>query len=330
MKNFIKNMINKDKTKQTIHLHIGTHKTGTTSLQKFLSTNVDLLKKSDILYPKAGWYHYSQHLLAFHLRKATPNDIESISDTVWDDLYDEIKKSKLNNIILSSEIFALFNKKQIETLKEKLLNYDVKIYLYLRRQDEFFESIYNQQAKEWRNSRKEPISHFMNQMIKLYPHFNYFILVGNWIRVFEKDNVFIRPYNKEISSDTITDFTNLLNIDRDKFKNIKNENKSVSSKALEMVRLSKFIENDIELRKKVFVLANEVFPSSKNNTNSLNTEQKVKITNKFKKSNENLIENYFDVGKKYLLSPPKETENNEILTKSDLLYVIISLMKKGN
>ena len=324
--------MHKYQNKPTIHLHIGTHKTGTTSLQKFLDSNQKILKKFGILYPKTGWYHYSQHLLAFQLKGTTPNGVDTISDDIWMDLNKEISKSKLKNIVISSEIFATLNKEQIDQLKKELSDYNVKIYLYLRRQDELFESIYNQQVKEWRNPRKETISYFMNKKNKLYGQFNYFQLVYNWSMVFGKENISIRAYHKEYVTDTVSDFINLLDLDdsmKKAFKSIKNENYSVSAKALEMIRLAKFVETDIIIREKIFYLANQMFPATKTNKTYLNKGQKTKITEQFMQSNKKLIDQYFDEGQEYLLYPPLDFNEKEILSKVDLLSIIISLIKKG-
>jgi len=38
-------------TRKTIYLHVGTHKTGTTALQKFLRDNAELLKEQQFMYP---------------------------------------------------------------------------------------------------------------------------------------------------------------------------------------------------------------------------------------------------------------------------------------
>lgn len=329
MKKSIMNIMRKQQDKPIVHLHIGTHKTGTTSLQRFLDINSEQLKKYDILYPKTGWYHHSQHLLPFQLKGAIPFDVEKISDTVWQDLIKEIKRSRLKNVILSSEIFSTLNKSQIEILHKYLEDFEVKIYLYLRRQDELFESIYNQQIKGWRNPKKKQVSFFLKNMKALYPHFNYFHLVKNWAEVFKSDNIIIRPYHKEYVSDTISDFLNLLEIDdkeQKKFQWPKNGNRSISIKALELIRLSKFVEEDLKVREKIFHLANKIFPPTSSNKTLLDTEQKNKITEKFKSDNNNLIKHYFALGESYLLAPSPTGNEKEILTKEDLLRVIASIV----
>lgn len=55
--------------KKTLYIHAGTHKTGTTAIQKFLSANRDLLAKNGYLYPGTDQGH---HDVARELKKIHP------------------------------------------------------------------------------------------------------------------------------------------------------------------------------------------------------------------------------------------------------------------
>ena len=76
------------KSTPRILLHIGTHKTGTTSLQAFFFLNRDQLKKSSsILYPETGSPRvqheakYGHHLLAWSILQCKGvNDL-----SIWDE-----------------------------------------------------------------------------------------------------------------------------------------------------------------------------------------------------------------------------------------------------
>ena len=54
---------------KTLYLHIGVHKTGSTSIQDFLFKNANLLENQGYFYPKGGSYFHrpssSQSLLDF-------------------------------------------------------------------------------------------------------------------------------------------------------------------------------------------------------------------------------------------------------------------------
>lgn len=55
--------------KKTIYLHIGMSKTGTTSLQRTLAENTNILNKANILYPNSMRPNtLSHHQLAQHFQ----------------------------------------------------------------------------------------------------------------------------------------------------------------------------------------------------------------------------------------------------------------------
>ena len=58
---------------KTVYLHIGTHRTGSTSIQRFLANVEEALAKRGVIYPKTGrpdtdWSNrYGHHLLHWSL-----------------------------------------------------------------------------------------------------------------------------------------------------------------------------------------------------------------------------------------------------------------------
>ena len=57
----------------TVYVHIGLHKTGTTTLQHFLNDNEKELLTKDVLYPNAGKpkkvFDYAHHNLAWQINR---------------------------------------------------------------------------------------------------------------------------------------------------------------------------------------------------------------------------------------------------------------------
>lgn len=112
-------------------LHIGLHKTGSTSLQLALART-----SGPFLYPKTGRdtkavHAFGQHLLAPALK-------EGERSPLWRDLLGEIEGAGL--VILSSELFHLLDDAEVEALKHYIPH--AEVVMYLRRQDRFFQSIY--------------------------------------------------------------------------------------------------------------------------------------------------------------------------------------------
>lgn len=77
---------------KTVYLHIGTHRTGSTSIQRFLANGEEALADRGVIYPKTGrpdteWSNrYGHHLL--HWSLVGKNGVSS--DQVWRDLQEEI------------------------------------------------------------------------------------------------------------------------------------------------------------------------------------------------------------------------------------------------
>lgn len=68
----------------TIYIHIGMHKTGTTSIQKFLHTNFSGQNK-EFYYPNTGIYEYGHHNIPWSLKEGSRdnrflNKIKEYSD----------------------------------------------------------------------------------------------------------------------------------------------------------------------------------------------------------------------------------------------------------
>ena len=132
-------------------LHIGVPKTGSTALEKFLLHNRDALKKHGWKYPDVSIRGSGHHDLAFLIggdypKWATPQD-RPLEDIVGELLY---KVAECDRMILSSENFYLYPR---PAKTEKILTQagfpaeNVKVIVYVRRQDEILMSWYNQAVK---------------------------------------------------------------------------------------------------------------------------------------------------------------------------------------
>ncbi len=212
-----------------VYLHIGTHKTGTTSIQRFLTSNRDKLLDLGYLYPLSGKpkaLSIAQHKLSWgvmqkkRFRRVT-GKWEDLGQE-WGNLHEEIAREKKENVIISAEDFSNLNAKTINALKKHLSRYDTKIVIYLRRQDEFFLSLY---ATVLKGGFYKPIEEY----IRLKRHRgDYYTFLGIWSKAFGKENLLIRTYEKsEIKQGLIFNFLETIGLsdyaqDLEEFKRIAN------------------------------------------------------------------------------------------------------------
>jgi hypothetical protein len=185
-----------------VFLHIGTHKTGTTSLQFFLHKNRKHLIKLGYLYPTQSQAHQN---LAFTLMDDPRANYQK--DT-WEEVINEIESKNTNKIIISSEAFLESGKQEfIEQVAAKLEKYQTKIIIYLKRQDKKIESNYNQ------NLKTGVFIGSPEQYVEKTGMPNYLRIINNWNQCFGKENIIVRPLEKQQIPNIYTDFLKTVGID---------------------------------------------------------------------------------------------------------------------
>lgn len=121
-------------------LHIGPHKTGTTSIQRFLHANARALKKRGIVYPAAWDGGYNHHVLAHGLRMPS-----LYADTVCR-IAKELEaasRNRMATLVLSSEMLVEEGA-PIDRLAEVFGGCELHVLAYIRRPDHQWASAYAQ------------------------------------------------------------------------------------------------------------------------------------------------------------------------------------------
>jgi glycosyl transferase family WbsX/glycosyl transferase family 2 len=141
--------------RKRIFLHVGQHKTGTTSIQGALAAQRDELADCGVLYPETGcpeWADLAQHLLpwsvlrrpealpALHEHKA--NFAAGDADRLWERLHAEIASAGADTVVISSEEFDVLDGAEIKAVGARLDRYDVTPVIFLRRTSHVLESNY--------------------------------------------------------------------------------------------------------------------------------------------------------------------------------------------
>jgi len=196
-------------------LHIGTHKTGTSSLQNFLSTNADILAGHGIHYGLGTRSGRNVNFIAADIaggrHEAARAFLEAAADAARDADCDTLLLSA-ESLYAMTAFFRLLLEKPvedywahehrcIETLRDLLPPGEVRIIGYLRRQDRFLESLYNQYVKQPPGYSRD-IHAFIREA---RPVANYARHLDAWTDVFGADALTVRVY-EDVADTLIDDF----------------------------------------------------------------------------------------------------------------------------
>lgn len=205
----------------TVYIHIGQHRTGTTSLQNFLAANRNVLYEKGFIYPeflKPASSHFFAWHCGFGNRNLTNEEHEQVRAVLQKTKREALENSK--DILISSEIlFSNIRKSALKKIREQFTGFDVKIICYLRRQDEYIQSYYTQYIKY--GNTLDVNAYVKRKMFRWYhrflpPAFNWYNKLKPYASVFAKENIFIRPFEKQQleGGDVVADFLYLLGIDK--------------------------------------------------------------------------------------------------------------------
>lgn len=209
----------------TLYIHIGTPKTGTTSIQNFLMENAEQLEQHricfpymDLNYPKKKYkFRRNAHFLVYKsdLQGAEGEREEKEIYRQGFEIIREKAQSAKKIIITDEAVWYRQNRKEKfwqEIKKDaNAAGCEVKVVVYLRRQDLYVQSLWNQSIKYYPR-----ITYSFQKYLKsegLASHnLDYGRKLSEIAEVIGKDNLIVRVYEKEhlLSSESgiFSDFMN--------------------------------------------------------------------------------------------------------------------------
>ena len=233
-------------TKKRIFLHIGTHKTATTTIQAGCFENRETLLEDGWLYPGTGMFVSGHHNIAWEFltdhHPLSWNQIEAWAKFRpklggMNELLAEINASPVNNVILSSENFDQFPTECVSLLKDSLTDYQVEIIVYLREQGAFLQSAWAQFVKtgyitqDFRSFIEEKLFS-TDEDLRYFGAYDLFLIP--WINSFGKQHVHPIAFS---GGNIFHDFLNQCEVPNPgKYVVPENQNVSPGYKTLEMIR----------------------------------------------------------------------------------------------
>lgn len=212
-------------------LHIGTHKTGTTSIQRGLSRNREVLKSKGILYPSYDLIEKRNHYAHIGIANAFTNDHPELTRADAIAFFAKVVEASKNYdaTIISAESFFrhvalgvdgkpqkipglpknywLKRKAYIQDLKDHLGVDDIEVVMVVRRQIEYGQSLYQEHIKT--GGYKGDFSDFRTGF---WHRFDYLRQARAWAEVFGKMHV-LRFEDLIAADDILEGFGQALDID---------------------------------------------------------------------------------------------------------------------
>ena len=329
-----------------LYVHIGTPKTGTSTLQHFLIKNRNQLEQKGVFYPiwngpqTAGG---GEDAVDGNFGWITRNSIVC-----------EEKKSRMLSLFEKHDVVLLSTENiwlEVQDKGEffnKLKNYytdvTIKVIVYLRKQVDYLESQYRECIRVGNHtiSVKECLDSD-NNVIKFIREkgCNYYQELASIAQVVGKENLLVRPYEKIQfkNGNLIDDFLSLLAInEEDGFILTSNYNFSMSNRTLELKRLMNAVDT-CESKK-----MNELFYDilMKNDFKNIGVDGKVahfksqlkeidrdEFMKKFEKENRNIAIEYLDKENECLFEEEatecEEVSTEELLEQSIRTFTAINI-----
>lgn len=234
--------------KKTIYIHIGSPKTGTTSIQQFLTVNSKILLKEGLSYPLTGRQYTRDDMLSSQgklnnglvsnnsknrLSSDKKKSIICVNGSMLANYgYDEdrieetiknFSNSKNTSLVLSDEVLFIENKNNIcdkSYAWDLLSKFEVKIIVYLRKSAEYLCSLWQEELKD-----KSTID--LDSYLKSHPYQECLQIIHDLSKKVGKKNIIVRPFEKEawINNDLIDDFLSIFKIKKsDQFEDLKEIN----------------------------------------------------------------------------------------------------------
>lgn len=201
-----------DTMTQTLFLHIGLHKTGSTAIQNFCTLNRPAFAAQGFCYPASSvkWNGHHPYAWSLGLRHPHRDEADGDAPTLAERM---LKEASGRHLILSSEDFEFLGPLQMKQLLEHFTGLDCRVLVYLRPQDSYLESEYAQHVRMDETRFSGDIRDFY-MSFDFMQRYNYLQLLRPWENHFGKPNLIVRPYQSSRfrDGDLFRDFCDAIGI----------------------------------------------------------------------------------------------------------------------
>ncbi len=274
---------------KTLYIHIGTGKTGTTAIQNFTKSNLESLNRNH------NFHYYRSHLYCKNYnnaKRSNPKYIITVDNNL-EELKNNITSSDFHSFLISSECFPGEKHEEIKYIRDLLSNVcDVKIIVYLRRQDDFIWSWFAQVTKAM--NLHQTLDGCINQLYNAEYILNYKKFLEPWAKVFGSENILVNTFPP--NGNLIKNFFKNLDIDinENKISKVPKSNKSLTAEQIVFIQ-ALLPKLDPKKDKDIIKIIRLPFDIDFNYTKSLiSPEKRKEILNDFEEYNNNVAKKYLN------------------------------------
>ncbi len=319
---------------KSLYLHVGTHKTGSTSIQSFMDDNRAELARRGLLYPRVGLENGAHHRLAWATGTGAHAADEALLEDAFASIEREAERANCGRILVSSEEFESTH--DLHLLAPLRDRFDVRIVIYLRKQDHLLESTYNQHVRQY-DKRFDGSIYQLALKYNFHNHFNYRRLVERWEAQFGRDNILVRPYGTaHVQRDVRQDVLSLIGIDgagfRTEGRSSQRDNVSLATPAIPyMARINRLGLSYRQHQKALSELARQV--PAIDGARLLSHWESSEFYKKFERGNRYIAERYLGLDEDpfaaLVRSPPQETHVRPNAVDEETLQRVLSAVGLG-
>lgn len=188
-------------TKRVI-LHIGMHKTGSTSIQGFFSRNRHVLRAAGILYPysegpdgrRLPKHNAIFKAISHEADRGAPHPFYGPSAMVIEATARQIERSRARVAVLSAEGLSGEKPDFARALAPFRDRFEVTVVVFLRRPDQWLESFYRQMVMSREVREARPIDIFLAAR-STQAHLDYLAMLRWWAEAFGPEAMRIAPFD---------------------------------------------------------------------------------------------------------------------------------------
>ena len=182
-------------------LHIGTHKTGTSSIQACMEANRARLRAAGFHYPRCCSAFDGNHSPLCAAMVRDPRDDRWEGMPGWDDFVAECRQAGAPTVLVSAELFSarLRNRQHALRIRDMFRGvFDtVTVVVYLRRQDEYVRSMYMEAVKHGFFNKARLAPTFAESAAQIAERQgDYLALLRNLDEAFGRENLRVRVFEK--------------------------------------------------------------------------------------------------------------------------------------